>query len=286
MRSEKEVIDLIGKVADEDERIRAVVLNGSRANPKVRPDRLRDFDLIFLVNELKSFGKSPDWVNVFGETIIMQIPDNMELDDDIIVNIYDKITYLMLFEDGIRIDLSLVKTEDKDFNQSSLDIILLDKDKLFRGKKEPDDRDYWVKRPSEKKFLDCCNEFWWVSTYVLKGLLRYEIIYARGVLENPLRKMLMRMLSWKVGVDNNFSVSLGNYYKYLNNYIDNSLWERVQMTYPDFDRLRIWYCLKDMMNIFYEMEKEVAGTMNFRYNMTEADKVRNFVFESGSGLEN
>ena len=38
MRSEKEMYDLILGYANADENIRAVILNGSRANPNRKPD--------------------------------------------------------------------------------------------------------------------------------------------------------------------------------------------------------------------------------------------------------
>lgn len=41
MRNEKEMFDLILGVATGDERVRAVVLNGSRANPKYLKMRTR-----------------------------------------------------------------------------------------------------------------------------------------------------------------------------------------------------------------------------------------------------
>ena len=48
MRSEKEMYDLILGYANADENIRAVILNGSRANPNRKPDPFNDFDAILL----------------------------------------------------------------------------------------------------------------------------------------------------------------------------------------------------------------------------------------------
>ena len=49
------MLDLILSVAKNDERIRAVILNGSRVNDKIPKDDLQDFDVVFLVKELDSF---------------------------------------------------------------------------------------------------------------------------------------------------------------------------------------------------------------------------------------
>lgn len=55
MRSEKEMFDLILGVAKQDERIRAVYMNGSRANPNAKKDIFQDYDIVYVVKETASF---------------------------------------------------------------------------------------------------------------------------------------------------------------------------------------------------------------------------------------
>jgi aminoglycoside 6-adenylyltransferase len=47
---------------------------------------------------------------------------------------------------------------------------LVDKDKRIKGKMVSSDNKYWTKKPTEREFVDCCNEFWNVSAYVAKGI--------------------------------------------------------------------------------------------------------------------
>lgn len=56
--------------------------------------------------------------------------------------------------------------------------VSLDKDALVTHEVLPNDRCYWIQRPTARSFDDCCNEFWMVSTYVVKGLAREEILFA------------------------------------------------------------------------------------------------------------
>lgn len=63
MRSEKEMLDLIIAVANNDIRIRAVYLEGSRANPNVPKDIFQDNDIVFVVTETRSFKEDKDWIN-------------------------------------------------------------------------------------------------------------------------------------------------------------------------------------------------------------------------------
>lgn len=79
MRSEEEMYHLILQKAQLDERIRGVLLNGSRANKHVKPDRLQDFDIMYVVTELTSFIEDSRWVDYFGPRLIMQLPDESAL---------------------------------------------------------------------------------------------------------------------------------------------------------------------------------------------------------------
>lgn len=49
MRKEQEMFDLILQVAKENEDVRAVILNGSRANPNAPKDQYQDYDIIYTV---------------------------------------------------------------------------------------------------------------------------------------------------------------------------------------------------------------------------------------------
>ena len=77
MRSEAEMMDLILGTAREDERIRAVMLNGSRANPNAPRDFFQDFDIVYFVTGLDSFRQDSYWIARFGEMMILQLPDEM-----------------------------------------------------------------------------------------------------------------------------------------------------------------------------------------------------------------
>ena len=63
MRTEKEMYDLIISIAQSDERIRAVYLNGSRTNPNVPKDIFQDYDVVYVVTETKPFIVDKDWIH-------------------------------------------------------------------------------------------------------------------------------------------------------------------------------------------------------------------------------
>jgi aminoglycoside 6-adenylyltransferase len=78
MRTEQEMFDLILQTARDDERIRGVILEGSRANPNAPKDNLQDYDVVYIVTEMVSFVDDPAWVQCFGELLILQMPETMQ----------------------------------------------------------------------------------------------------------------------------------------------------------------------------------------------------------------
>ena len=62
MRSEEEMMHLILQVAKDDERVRAVYLNGSRTNPNAPKDRFQDYDVVYVVTDTKPYYENHDWI--------------------------------------------------------------------------------------------------------------------------------------------------------------------------------------------------------------------------------
>lgn len=208
MRSKSAMLALIVHTAQDDDRIRAAMLNGSCVNPKASRDIFQDFDVIYFVTELASFKQDHRWLERFSELMILQTPDAMgdppPLNDG-------HFAYLMQFTDGNRIDLTLFPLARlAEFRPESLSVLLLDKDQLFEPLPPPSDRDYLPQPPTARAFADCCNEFWWVAPDVAKGLWREEIVYAKYLLDHTLREQLMPMLTWQVGIATQFRADLGS----------------------------------------------------------------------------
>ncbi|HHU19245.1 MAG TPA: aminoglycoside 6-adenylyltransferase [Bacilli bacterium] len=264
MRKEQEMFDLILAVAEKDKRVRAVGLNGSRTNPNAPKDIFQDYDIVYLVTEIESFLEQPNWVDVFGEQIIMQTPEDMSLFPPELGNRY---SYLMLFTDGNRIDLTLIPIKDQIeyIKEDKLTKILLDKDQSLPMISSPTDQDYWVKKPTDQQYLDCCNEFWWITTYIAKGLWRGELLYALDHLNRYCRPMLYKMLEWQVGIEKNFSVSVGKSEKYLANYLEREQWERVLTTFPEASYESVWRALFEMVGLFRDTAASVAECLEFDY---------------------
>jgi aminoglycoside 6-adenylyltransferase len=278
MRSSEEIKRLIIDVAKNDDRVRAVLLNGSRANDKIFPDKYQDFDIVYIVNEIESLISNKTWTSVFGEKLIGQLPDEMVVGKKSPEK-GGEFALLMLFADGSRIDLTLLpKSEIKaNYKVDSLTIVWLDKDNMFSNIGLSNDSDYLVKEPTEKEFLDTCNEFWWVCTYVAKGLARNEIIYAKDMLETVVRPMFMSVIAWHIGMETNFSVSVGKGGKFIKNFLAPDLYKRILQTYSDHTLENNWKALFQMTDLFGQLAQTVASALKFKYAVSEEKNVKNYL---------
>jgi aminoglycoside 6-adenylyltransferase len=278
MRSSEEIKRLIIDVAKNDDRVRAVLLNGSRANFKIPPDKYQDFDIVYIVNDIENLISDKSWTNVFGEKLIWQLPDQMGVDKK---GPEKGATFalLMLFTDGNRIDLTLLPTNEikANYKGDSLTIVWLDKDNMFSNIDLPIDSDYLVKEPTEKEFLDTCNEFWWVCTYVAKGLARNEIIYSKEMLETVVRPMFMNVIAWHIGIETNFLVSVGKGGKFMKSYLPPDLYNQILQTYSDHALGNNWKALFQMTDLFGQLAQKIANVLTFNYAMTEEKNVRNYL---------
>jgi aminoglycoside 6-adenylyltransferase len=271
MRSEREMLDLIFEVARKDERVRAVIMNGSKVNPNVPRDFFQDYDIVYAVTEKESFLADPNWIKVFGELMILQLPDEMS---DPPPEGKDHYAYLMQFTDGNRIDLSLFPVNKLDkLEDDSLTLALLDKDGILLKFPPPDDSTYLPKPPTDKQFFDCTNEFWWVSPYVAKGLWRHEIVYAKNMLDLYLREQLDKMLAWYVGIKTDFKISPGKMGKYLENCLEPELWELLLKTYSDADYEHTWKAMFLMGELFRKVAIPVAMHFGYDYLYGEDERV-------------
>ncbi len=278
MRTEKEMYELIEGYALKDKRVRIVAMNGSRVNDNVPKDRWQDYDIAYVVDDIDSMIKDRSWIEVFGKRLIMQIPS-----EGVLIPMKKKPWYSMLmqFEDGNRIDLTLVPLESLEdyLKNDRLVKILLDKDSLITGTLPATDKDRWIKKPTEALYRECINEFLWLSFYVVKGLKRSEVIYAMEYV-HQMRLMLLKMMEWRVGYKTDFKISIGKKWKHLNYFFSDELWSMLMSTYELGSAEQCWDALETMISLFEIVADRVGDQEKFVYNRVEYHNVRLYVYNN------
>ena len=267
MRTEPEMLDLIlqtAKVLQVD----AVAMSGSRINSQAPKDEFQDYDVVYVVDDLDNLTSDLSWLDQFGTRIIEQhnVLGNRRL-------------YLMLFEDGNRIDLTLCPKEHiQEWVDSEASFKVLKDDKGLFEAYQPNAKRYWTAPPSEEEFATSCNEFWWVSAYVVKGIRRNQLIYATDHLYGICQQELLKVLAWQATSDRG-AVDIGKNYKSLFHYLPAEK-EKEFSALLDLSSIeKIKQSLFATMKLFDCEAQELAKKMGFNYDREVPKKMMAYAEE-------
>ena len=267
MRTETEMLDVILQTA-QTLQVEAVAMSGSRTNPKTLKDEFQDYDVVYVVENLDELITDLSWLDQFGKRIIEQevVLDHRRL-------------YLMLFEDGNRIDLTLCPKEYiKEWVDSEAGFIVLEDPEHLFGPYSQNLERYWTIPATETDFEKSCNEFWWVSAYVVKGICRNQIIYAIDHLYGICQQEFLKILAWQVASARG-KVDIGKNYKYLFNYLPNAK-EKEFSNLLDFSSLdKITQSLFATMQLFHQEAQRLAQKLGFDYDKEVAEKMIEYAKE-------
>lgn len=273
MRTEQQMYDLILGFAKEDPRVRAVLLNGSRANPNAPKDYYQDFDIVYVVEHFSEFKADYGWLDVFGPRLIMQMPEAMRDPSGA-----GHFNWMMLFTDGNRLDLTLIPIDRLDLiGTDSQTVVLLDKDGILPEFPPPSDRDYLPERPSELYYTSCCNNFFWCMQNVAKGIARDELPYAMEMYHTVVREELHWMLAWYIGCRTDFQVSPGKMGKYFKRYLPEDLYRHYEHTYSDGRPERFWQALETACELFRTAAMAVGSALGYSYNQQDDDGIMEYL---------
>ena len=267
MRAETEMLDLILQTA-KTLQVEAVAMSGSRINPKALKDEFQAYDVVYIVDDLDNLTSDLSWLNQFGKRIIEQ---EVALDH--------RRLYLMLFEDGNRIDLTLCPKEHiQEWVDSEAEFIVLEDKKGLFESYSPSPKRFWIHSATETDFKNSCNEFWWVSAYVVKGICRKQVIYATDYLYSICQQELLKVLSWQVASDRG-KVDIGKNYKYLFNYLPTEK-EKEFSNLLDFSSIeKLTQSLFATMQLFHQEAQFFAHKMGFYYDKEVAEKMIQYAEE-------
>ena len=267
MRTDTEMMNLILQIADTLE-VEAIALSGSRTNPQAPKDEFQDYDVVYIVENLNDLLSDLSWLDQFGMRLIEQ--HNV---------LGHRRLYLMLFEDGNRIDLTLCPKEHiQEWVDSEAEFIVLEDKKGLFEYYSPSPQRFWMSSASETDFKNSCNEFWWVSAYVVKGICRKQVIYATDHLYGICQQEFLKILAWQVA-SNRGVVDIGKNYKYLFNYLPTEK-EKEFSNLLDFSSIeKLSQSLLATMQLFHQEAQRLAQKLDFDYDKEVAEKMIQYAEE-------
>ena len=267
MRAETEMLDLILQTA-KTLQVKAVAMSGSRTDTKAPKDEFQDYDVVYVVDDFDNLTSDLYWLDQFGKRIIEQ---EVALDH--------RRLNLMLFEDGNRIDLTLCPKEHiKEWVDSEAEFIVLEDKKGLFESYSPSPKRFWIHPATETDFEKTCNEFWWVSAYVVKGIHRNHLVYATDHLYGICQQELLKLLAWQVAADKG-TVDVGKNYKYLFQYLPAEK-EKEFSNLLDFSSIeKLSQSLLATMQLFHREAQRLAQKLGFDYDKEVAEKMIEYAEE-------
>nr|WP_315030999.1 AadS family aminoglycoside 6-adenylyltransferase [uncultured Chryseobacterium sp.] len=283
MKIREEKLEKIIQWAESNPDIRVVLLTSSLVNPYAPIDDFSDLDVELVFENRKVYEENNSWISLFGSPISM-----IEEED----NVFDgkHAMKMVLYKDHVKIDFKLYQlsefiTETKEeILPGDWDLgykVLVDKDELTKGMKLPTYQSVMIHQPSEKRFQQLLNDFWWDTTYIAKCLKRGDIFYAKFMSENILRTdYLVPLIEWYIAGSQGWSnITTNKHGRLFKKYLSEDMWNKVTATFSGSDIEENWAALLNFADLVHELGTSLAQKLNFVYpNKLESD-IRNYLAE-------
>lgn len=276
-RTEDEMLALIVGLAEADDRIRVVVMNGSRVNPNVARDPFQDYDIATFVTDVEPFRNEGYVVPHFGEVIVVEQPLIGPWPPADADGSYHN--YNMQLLDGNRVDLSFFHVDTlEDHLADSLTAVLLDKDGRIPSLPPPNESSYFITQPTQELYDGCCTGFFFaLGSHIPKTIWRRKLPLLKFFIEACLRESVVMMLGWEIGIRTGWEKSLGSQGKHLESLLTPEVWHEYKKTYVDSDYDNLWESLFLFHSIFKRSAEFVAEKRGFRFPREMSDKVLTFL---------
>ncbi|MGH2614773.1 MAG: aminoglycoside 6-adenylyltransferase [Thermomicrobiales bacterium] len=265
---EQDVITRIVRWASVAEAVRAVALDGSRANPRASLDSLSDYDIMLIVADNDWIADGEDWVGGFGVPLLRA--QDRGLQDGI-----ETLSCMVLYDEGAKIDYSVwpvalaERIGETGTLPPDLDLgyrVLLDKDGVTANWPLPTQTAYRPTKPSAQEYQALIEEVWWVATYVAKYLWREELLTAKVILDYELKYLLLRtLLDWRIASGRQWSVASGFFARGLQRYLDDATWARLAATYTGLGREENWAALFATVDLCRDVAHDVGRHLGYEY---------------------
>jgi len=214
MRTIQQAIDQAKTLTHNNNHIRALIFQGSLVMPDPKIDAFTDIDPLFIVDDLNIFINDESWINIFG-TPIARFNDEIDINQS--VTWY---TRLMIMDDHFKIDASFMHVKDICFiHEFPLYKTIIDKDNIVPKPSFNDASAFYVNKPSQELYSKTIQSFFIDTSYVIKSLRRGEFFFTRHMY-HVLNQKLKKLLSWYVGVFNDFNINIGSEGRYLFDILD------------------------------------------------------------------
>ncbi|MFN8464081.1 MAG: aminoglycoside 6-adenylyltransferase [Caldilineaceae bacterium] len=280
-----EVLALLTEWAESQDPVRAMLLTSTRAVPRATVDRMSDYDVILVVQDIHPFHADRTWLQAFGDIVVGYWDPIHPAEGYGILTFGNVIQYV----DGLKIDFTLWPVEllQRIVGESQLpteldagSLVLLDKDGLTNGIQRPTYTGYIPTRPTEEAYQKTIEDFFSDVPYAAKCLWRGELLPLKWCLDYDMKHLFLRqMLEWQMECEHNWSVAPGALGKGLKKWLRPELWAEMESTYTGAEMEDNWDALLLTVVLFRKAAKEVGAQLRYTYPEDLDRRVMDYVKE-------
>lgn len=248
--------------------VRAILLTSSLVNPLTSVDEFSDLDIEIVFEDNTQYISDNSWTHTFGSPIAMVEEGETCFD-------YRHAMKMVLYDNSVKIDFKLYSKTNflEEVSQSELpddwDIgykVLIDKDGITQNLKQPTYQVSIIKKPTEQKFKQILNDFWWDTTYVAKCLARDEIFYAKFMSENNIRTdYLIPLIEWHIASQRDWNITTNKYGRFFKKYLASEMWGKAEQTFSGKSINDNWKALFAMADLVTEIGNELSKKLDYEY---------------------
>ncbi len=269
MRTIQQAIDQVKTLTYNNKHIRALIFQGSLIMPHPKIDAFTDIDPLFIVDDLNMFINDESWIELFG-TPIARFNDKIDISQG-----GECYTRLMIMDDHFKIDASFMHVKDARFaNNFLLYKIIIDKDNVVPKPSFNDASAFYVNKPSQETYVKTIQTFFFDTSYVIKSLRRGEFFFTRHMY-HVLNQKLKKLLSWYVGIFNDFNINIGSEGRYLFDMLDKKTRAMLLETFAGKTMDDNFKALDAYVNLVGHLGRTIEKHLGYPYPyQTEKDMIR------------
>lgn len=270
MTGYEELFSKIRAFAEKCDKIKAMVMFGSRARTEKPADEFSDYDLILFVDDVGYFAFGDEWLKEIAaprisfteQTAVQDIERRIFFDSamDIDFILYNSADMKKIISDpiikswfgkGYRVIVDKCGCES-----------IIDENKPFIKE---------ARTFSEQEFNNTINIFWFHTIWAVKKLRRGEMWAAKNCIDGHLKNLLREILEYDAVIKNGISFDTWHDGRFFDQWADKTVTERLGSAYGSYDNDSLKTALQNTMNLFSEKAAAAAEALAFAYP-EEAEK--------------
>ncbi|SHG68121.1 AadS family aminoglycoside 6-adenylyltransferase [Chryseobacterium sp. OV279] len=283
MKAREEKLEQIIRWAENNPDIRVALLTSSLVNPYAPVDDFSDLDVELVFENLQEYVTDKEWLSLFGEPISMVEEDETYFDGKHAMK-------MVLYTDHVKVDFKLYQTSEfiKEVQAETLpedwDVgykVLVDKDNLTKDLKPPTYQSIMIHRPTEQKFRQLMNDFWWDTTYVAKCLKRGDLFYAKFMSEDVIRTdYLVPLIEWYIASFHDWNnITTNKHGRLFKKHLSAELWTKVEATFSASEIEDNWRAMYAFADLVHELGTALAEKLHFEYPQKLENDIRKYLDE-------